>query len=250
MDTETSLQPRALVHVIDDDESFRTSLVRMLNVEGFNAVGYRSAGDYLLAQLKADDVEQSSCMLLDISMPGPSGIDLMKAMASREATPPIIFITGRDDVFTCVDALKCGAFDYVVKPGTAERVISAIRKAIAVDTSRREARRELHELRSRFSTLSPAERLVFFGIVNHRLNKQMAADLGACERTIKTRRALMMEKLKIDSIPELVKAARLLEQSLDQESSLQNPTPTFARVLPPPGTSQPGLDRTTTLTRQ
>jgi FixJ family two-component response regulator len=241
------MQTKALIHVIDDDESFRTSLMRMLTVEGFNAVGYRSAGDYLLTHLEADDVEQSSCMLLDISMPGPSGIDLMKVLVSRESTPPIIFITGRDDVFTCVDALKCGAFDYVLKPGSAERVLAAVRKAIAVDAARRTARHELHELRARFNTLSPGERLVFFGIVNHRLNKQMAADLGACERTIKTRRALMMEKLQIDSIPELVKAARLLEQSRDPESSLRNPTPTFARVLPSPGTS-PAWPESRTLT--
>jgi len=131
MTMEVVKKQSGTVHVIDDDDSFRTSILRMLHVAELNAVGYRCAGDYLLAQLRAPNTEESSCILLDISMPGPSGIDLMKVLISRESAPPVIFITGLDDVLTCVDVLKCGALDYVVKPVRADRVLFAVDNAFA-----------------------------------------------------------------------------------------------------------------------
>ena len=195
------------VHVIDDDDSFRTSMVRLLTVAGFDAVGYRCAGEFLLTQ----SVDTPGCILLDIAMPGPSGVDLLKALVSREVAPPVIFITGRDDVHTSVDVMKSGALDYLVKPVSAERVLSVVRRAMRLDLDRRNERRELEDLRKRFDKLTHSERAIFHGIMRNRLNKQLAAELGACERTIKAQRARMMSKLELSTLPELVRAAHLLD---------------------------------------
>lgn len=195
------------VHVIDDDDSFRTSMIRLLNVSGLAAMGFACAGEFLLAH----HGEVSGCILLDISMPGPSGIDLLKALVARGSAPPVVFVTGRDDVFTSVDVMKAGAFDYIVKPVVAEHVLHVVRRALDLDAKRVAARLEFGELRARFESLTSAERTIFFGVVSNRLNKQIAADLGTCERTIKAQRARMMAKLQVATVPELVRAAKLLE---------------------------------------
>jgi FixJ family two-component response regulator len=221
MSTDMEKKRIGTVHVIDDDDSFRMSILRMLHIAELNALGYRCAGDYLLSQLRDSNPHECSCILLDISMPGPSGIDPMKVIIAQEAAPPVIFITGLDDVLTCVDVLKCGALDYVVKPVHADRILVAVHNALRVDAQRRAARSELQSLRVRFSRLTDAERLVFNGIINNKLNKQLAGELGTCERTIKTRRAHMMEKLQVETIPELVKIARLLEQSSEHHPAVR-----------------------------
>lgn len=216
------------VHVIDDDDSFRTSMIRLLNASGLAAMGYACAGEFLLAQ----EGDASGCILLDISMPGPSGIDLLKALVSRGSAPPIIFVTGRDDVFTSVDVMKAGAFDYIVKPVGAEHVLQVVRRALDVDAKRAAARRELTDLRARFELLTSAERTIFFGVVSNRLNKQIAADLGTCERTIKAQRARMMAKLQVATVPELVRAAKLLEgtkvTAIDRTRLMAIPYPLFS----------------------
>jgi FixJ family two-component response regulator len=150
-------------------------------------------------------------MLLDITMPGPSGIDLLKTLVNRESVLPVIFITGRDDVHTSVDVMKSGAFDYLVKPVNADRVLPTVRRAMQVDAQRRQERRELRDLQERFDSLTGSERAIFYGIMRSKLTKQLAAELGVCERTIKTQRARMMSKLELFTVPELVRAARLLE---------------------------------------
>jgi FixJ family two-component response regulator len=197
------------VHVIDDDDSFRNSMVRLLSVAGFAAVGYRCAGEFLLAQ----GAHATGCILLDICMPGPSGIDLLQALVKRDSSPPIIFVTGSDDVSTTVDVMKAGAVDYVVKPVEAEEIVAKIRVALRIDASRRNALHELNQLRTRFDGLTQTERAIFHGVLHDRLNKQLAFDLGRCERTVKAQRARMLEKLDIHSIPELVKVATLLESA-------------------------------------
>jgi FixJ family two-component response regulator len=196
-----------MVHVIDDDDSFRRSMLRVLRTSGHAAVGYGCAGEFLLAV----QGEAAGCILLDISMPGPSGIDLLRALVQRGSAPPIVFVTARDDVMISVNVMKMGAFDYIVKPVSAERVLSVVQRALAVDAQRSAARRELRELCLRFTSLNGAERTIFLGVVSHRLNKQIAADLGACERTVKALRARMMTKLNVTTVPELVRAATLLE---------------------------------------
>lgn len=200
------MQPPA-VYVVDDDDGFRDGMTRMLRIAGLNAIGYGCAGEFLIAQAG----EVPGCILLDIAMPGPSGIDLLNALVARDLAPPIIFVTARNDVYTTVDVMKAGAYDYIVKPVSAARILPTIRKAMQLDAARRAARHEVAELRQRFEQLTHAERAIFNGIVQNRLNKQLAADLGACERTIKAQRARMMEKLRLSTLPELVRAASLLE---------------------------------------
>lgn len=199
----------AAVHVIDDDDNFRCSIIRLLAAAGRHAVGYRCAGEFLLA-LRG---EAAGCILLDITMPGPSGIDLLRALVARGSTPPIVFVTARDDVMTSVDVMKAGAFDYIVKPVQAERLLSVVERALRRDERRVAELRELNELRMRFASLNAAERRIFAAVVSNRLNKQIAGDLGACERTVKAHRARMMAKLDASTVPDLVRAAKLLESA-------------------------------------
>lgn len=198
------------VHVIDDDDGFRVSMTRLLSAAGFEAAGYRCAADFLLVQGCAT---VSGCLLLDISMPGPSGIDLLNALAARESPPPVIFVTGRDDVRTTVRVMKSGALDYVVKPVRARDILPRVRTALLLDAEQREAKQKIKSIRARFGSLTPAERSIFDGIMRDRLNKQLAADLGICERTIKNLRSRMLRKLQVRNIPELVKMARCLGES-------------------------------------
>jgi FixJ family two-component response regulator len=207
LDNEGSAHPA--VHVIDDDDSFRRSMLRILQAMGYTTVGYGCAGEFLLA-LRG---EPAGCILLDISMPGPSGIELLRALMQRGSAPPTIFVTARDDVMTSVDTMKMGAFDYLVKPVGAERLLAVVERAMRLDAQRAVARRELQALCSRYARLTHAERTIFIGVATHRLNKQMAGDLGACERTVKALRARMMTKLNLTTVPELVRAATALESA-------------------------------------
>src|SRR4051812_48491083 len=129
MQGENQRSSSVTIHVVEDDDSFRTSLLRMLAANGFNAKGYRCAGEFLLT----DPVHEPGCVLLDITMPGPSGMDLLKALHLKRTLPPVIFLTGCDDIDTSVDAIKTGAVDYLVKPTSSEKLISAINKALAID---------------------------------------------------------------------------------------------------------------------
>jgi FixJ family two-component response regulator len=188
----------------------------LLQTTGFAATGYRCAGEFLLA----NPLDDPGCILLDITMPGPSGMDLLKALRSRRVSLPIVLLTGYDDVGTSVDAMKAGAIDYLVKPAPAERVLQAVTKALQCNASMRHAERELTDLRKRFDELSSLERRILAGIMNNRLNKQLAADLGSCERTIKARRARIRSKLQIRSLPDLVRASRLLEEDAKERGAL------------------------------
>jgi FixJ family two-component response regulator len=205
---EPARYPASTIQVIDDDDHFRTSMLRMLAASGLHAVGYRCARDFLLC---SDDC--IGCVLLDIGMPDLSGIDLMRALKARMPVNPVIFITARDDVMTSVEAMKQGALDYIVKPAQAERVMSAIRRALRISEERSSAEMQSRELRLRFASLTAVESAVLFGIANSKLNKQIAADLGLCERTVKARRAQMMEKLRLRTVPDVIKAAKLLEDA-------------------------------------
>jgi two-component system, LuxR family, response regulator FixJ len=202
--------PNAVVHVIDDDDSFRRSMLRTLHASGYAALGYGCAGEFLLA---LNGEAAAGCILLDITMPGPSGIDLLHGLMQRGSAPPILFLTARDDVMTSVEAIKQGAFDYIVKPVSAERVLAVVARALEVAARRASAQRELRVLHSRFALLTDTEKTIFAGVLSHRLNKQMAGDLGTCERTVKAMRARMMAKLRVDTVPELVRVAALLESA-------------------------------------
>lgn len=194
------------VHVIDDDDGFRTSVTRVLNAAGFPAKGYRCAGEFLLS----DAANRPGCVVLDIFMPGPSGVELLDALATRESAPPIIFLTGCNDVSTCVRAMKLGAIDFLTKPVETARLLQSVAQAIALDATRRRARREGDELQQRYALLTSREKEVLLGVARGSLNKRLAVELNTCERTIKTYRARMMEKLGLETLADVVRAASLL----------------------------------------
>lgn len=228
MDSTIQWPCNATVYAIDDDDSFRRSILRMLSVAGLRCAGYPSAGDFLIDRLKDEQHTVPACILLDIAMPGPSGIELMKALGLHDSAPPIIFVTGRDDIFTSVDVMKCGAVDYLLKPVNAQRLLLSIARALRIDMRRHAVRSERDELVGRMKLLTREERLVFQGVVTHRLNKQMAVQLHVCERTIKTLRSRMMEKLQLSTVPELVRAETLLEMSPAELC----PSPRFQEAAP------------------
>ncbi|HKC43486.1 MAG TPA: response regulator [Burkholderiales bacterium] len=193
-----------IVHVVDDDDSVRTAVVRLLQAAGYEARGYASAGEFLLGR---SDRNAPGCVVLDVRLPGPSGLDLQEALARLEVPLPIVFLTGHGDIPMSVRAMKAGAVDFLTKPVSREALLAAVRVAVARDADTRAAREGLRGLRARYDSLTPREREVFAGIVAGRLNKQIAADLGTAERTIKAHRAHVMEKMDVASVAELVRLA-------------------------------------------
>jgi len=192
-----------VIRIVDDDEAFRTAISRVVRAAGFEVREFASAGDYLLAQSE----DEHGCLLLDLRMPGPSGLDLQRALSRKENSIPIVFLTAHGDISASVRAMKAGAADFLVKPVKRDTLLSAIRTALAKDEEQRGARTELIELRSRYNSLSSRERDVLRHVVAGRLNKQIAAAIGASERTVKAHRARVMSKMHATSVADLVRAA-------------------------------------------
>jgi FixJ family two-component response regulator len=191
------------VHIVDDDESFRTAVTRLLQAAGYEVRGYASAGDFLISRPQ----EARGCLLLDVNMPGPSGLDLQAALADHGIDLPIVFLTGHGDVPMSVRAMKAGAVDFLTKPVERETLFKAVRDAIARDDVARETGNRLRDLRACYASLTPREREVFTGVVAGKLNKQIAADIGAAERTVKAHRAQVLDKMRVRSVAELARAA-------------------------------------------
>jgi FixJ family two-component response regulator len=197
-----------VIHVVDDDDSVRTGVVRLLQAAGFEARGYASAGEFLLGR---SDRNAPGCVVLDVRMPGPSGLDLQEALARLEVPLPIVFLTGHGDIPMSVRAMKAGAVDFLAKPVSRDTLLASVRTALARDAETRAAREGLRLLRARYETLTPREREVFAGVVAGKLNKQIAADLGTAERTVKAHRAQIMGKMQVASVAALVHVADLLD---------------------------------------
>jgi FixJ family two-component response regulator len=193
---------KPVIRVVDDDQGFRTAICRLLRAEGFEVREYASAGAFLLG----DDEESPGCVLLDMRMPGPSGLDLQQALAKRERNLPIVFLTAYADVRMSVQAMKAGAADFLAKPVKRDALFATIRAALARDDEKRSAREEVRSLRSRYEALSPREREVLQHVVAGRLNKQIASAIGAAERTVKAHRARVMAKMQAGSVAELVRS--------------------------------------------
>ena len=198
-----------VIRVVDDDQGFRTAISRLLRAAGYQVREYASAGDLLLA----DEEQTPGCVLLDMRMPGPSGLDLQEALAKRERRLPIIFLTAYADVRMSVRAMKAGAMDFLAKPVKREALLSTVRAALDRDEERRASREHVHELRARYDALSPREREVLRHVVAGKLNKQIASAIGAAERTVKAHRAHVMAKMQANSVAELVRAFDLLAVS-------------------------------------
>ena len=196
-------QSSPVVHVVEDDDSLRTAVGRLLMGAGFEVRLYASVGDFVLAH--REDVP--GCIVLDVHLPGPSGLDLQAAFAGRSGLPPIIFITAFPEVAETVRAMKGGAADFLVKPVEPDVLLDAVRAAVQRDAAARAIASHTELLRALYGTLSQREREVFDRLVAGKLNKQIAAELGAAERTVKAHRAKVLEKMRVASIAELARAA-------------------------------------------
>jgi FixJ family two-component response regulator len=197
-----------LIHVVDDDESMRTALQRLLTEGGFQTRAYGSTGEFLLEPMP----DQPACLLLDVRLPGPSGLELQAALLRQNVEVPVIFLTGHADVASSVRAMKAGAVDFLEKPVEPDILFAAIRSALAQNESWRAAREAAERKRKRLDGLTPQQREVFEGVVAGKLNKQIAHELTISERTVKSRRAEVMAKLDADSVAELVRQAERLRR--------------------------------------
>jgi len=196
-----------LVHVVDDDMSFRTAIERRLKLAGYEVATYASAHDLLEASQNDD---WPGCILLDVRIPGLSGPDLQSRLIERGSTLPIIFLTGHADTPTTVRAIKAGAEDFLTKPVSSELLLDAIERAMARQHAARTQRGRLETFRVHLATLTQRERQVFDLIVRGRINKQIAHELGTTERTVKAHRHQVMEKMQVHSLAELVSIAERL----------------------------------------
>lgn len=196
-----------LVHVVDDDASFRTAIERRLRLAGYDVATYSSAEE-LLGRLPS--VEQPACVLLDVKIPGLSGPDLQSRLIEIGSTLPIIFVTGYADTATTVRTIKAGAEDFLTKPVSSEQLIDAIERAMSRQNVSQSQRSRLDAFRALVSCLTPRERQVFDLVVRGKINKQIAHELGTTERTIKAHRHQVMEKMRVHSLAELVSIAERL----------------------------------------
>lgn len=187
-----------VIHLLDDDDSFRTAIGRLLTSAGHVVRSYSSSGEFLLHPPNGP-----GCVLLDIQLPGPSGIDLQDAMRDSMIDLPVIFITGYADVSLSVRAMKAGAVDFLQKPVDRETLLAAISCALARDMNSRTVRDHSHELHARFGQLTSREWDVFVRVIEGKVNKVIAHELGVAERTVKVYRAEMMTKLGVRSSAEL-----------------------------------------------
>jgi len=194
------------VFVIDDDRSVRDALRRLLTSVGMTVEVFPTAQAFLSAR-RAD---APGCLVLDVRLPGLSGLDLQRELVDSDAALPIIFLTGHADVPMSVRAMKAGAVEFLTKPFREQELLDAIRSAIDRDRAGRAERRELTELRSRYASLTPRERDVLGGIVAGLLNKQIAGELGTSEVTVKEQRGHLMQKMQAGSVAELVRFASRL----------------------------------------
>jgi FixJ family two-component response regulator len=192
-----------IIHVVDDDASLRGAMMELLDAAGFRVREYASTGEFLL---KPPD-DEAGCLLLDVRMPGPSGLDLQAGMQRHGISLPVIFITGYADVPTSVRAMKAGAVDFLEKPVTREVLLEAIRRAIDYDAKQRATREDSRQRSTLLEQLTTREREVFDRIVGGKRNQQIADELRVSLRTVKAYRAQLMIKLSVNSAAELGRIA-------------------------------------------
>ena len=194
------------VSIVDDDPEFRDSVERLLRSVGLHARQFSSVSDFL----NANPSDGPTCLVLDIRMPGGSGLELQRDLAAANRDVPIIFITAHGDIPMTVQAMKGGAIEFLTKPFRDQDLLDAVEAGLARDRARRESDRALSALRERFEALSSREREVMVQVTAGRLNKQIAHDIGISESTVKVHRTHLMRKMKARSLPELSRMADVL----------------------------------------
>lgn len=192
-----------IVFVVDDDLSHLTSMARLLHASGFSAQTFSSATDFLGQR----PMDAPGCIVVDLQMPGMTGIELQEALAKSGNPLPIIFLSGHGDIPTSVKAMRHGAEDFLTKTAPKEELLAAIERALARDARDREARDSRRKLHLRFEKLTPREREVLMHVLRGRLNKQIGADLGIDERSVKRHRTSLMVKLQVRSVAQLAQLA-------------------------------------------
>jgi FixJ family two-component response regulator len=195
------------VLVIDDDPDLRASVGRLLRSLGLDAQLFASISDFL----KSDPPDGPTCLVLDVRLPGQSGLDLQRELTAANRELPIIFITGHGDIPMSVQAMKGGAIEFLTKPFRDQELLDAIQLGLSRDRTRRENEKTLSALRERFESLSPREREIMIQVVRGRLSKQIAGDIGIAEATVKVHRSRLMHKMKARSLPELSRMADKLK---------------------------------------
>ncbi len=195
------------VFVVDDDDSVRNSLVRLLKSMGYPARPYASASEFLEAWRRDP---APGCLVLDVQLPGLNGIELQEQLRGSGFLIPIIFITGHGDIPMSVRAMRAGAVDFLAKPFQDEDLLRAVQEAIAQDQEQQTEHLERESVAARFATLTPREREVMALVVRGLPNKQIANKLGIAEKTIKVHRGRVMEKMKLQSVANLVRASQKL----------------------------------------
>ena len=196
-----------VVFVVDDDASVRSSLKFLLSTVGLHVESFESADSFLRKALP----DAPSCLVLDIRLPGLSGLDFQRELAAKKISIPIIFLTGHGDIPMSVRAMKAGAVEFLTKPFRDQDLLDAVRIALERDRGRREQEKEVAVLQQRFDSLTPRERDVISMVVSGMLNKQIADQLGTAESTVKVQRSRALEKMQADSLVDLVRMIEKLK---------------------------------------
>ena len=197
----TGPSPLPLVRVVDDDASFLKGVARMLRASGFAVETFASAAEFLARP----EPDVPGCVLVDLQMPGLSGLDLQEALAKAGRPMPVVFLSGHGDVPTTVRAMRRGAEDFLTKRAPKEQLLDAVKRALARDARERAERARVEALRAPFAALTSREREVLAHVLTGQLNKQIAGDLGIDERSVKRHRTSIMTKLQVQSVAELTR---------------------------------------------
>ncbi len=200
-------QTEPVVYVVDDDKSIRKSLARLIGSTGLAVETFGSAREYLASE----PVDRPGCLVLDLKMPGLTGLELQEELTARHRAIPIIFITGQGSISSSVKAMKAGAIDFLEKPFDDTTLLQAINQAIEKDLQNRQRSSEVGAIKKRVEDLTPREREVFTLVVTGLLNKQIAYQLGITEKTVKVHRARIMQKMEATSLAHLVHLAETIE---------------------------------------